>query len=60
MADKADHMLSMLGEASKLEGTSNYAIWKFKVKNILQDNDLWDIVTGQEPCPMQGDANIRI
>ena len=26
-------------------GAANYSVWKFRIKNILQKEDLWDIVS---------------
>jgi transposase InsO family protein len=39
----------------KLNG-DNFHIWKFKMQMVLEEKDLWDIVTGDEPRPSQLDA----
>ena len=31
-------------EVSKLEGSHNYNVWSFKVKNLLKRDNLWDLV----------------
>ncbi len=31
-------------ETQKLVGVSNYNVWQFKIKNILQKDDLWKLV----------------
>ena len=36
---------STLSEALKLMGSENYAIWKFRIKTLLQKEDLWEMVT---------------
>ena len=38
--------------AEKLDG-SNYQVWKVKMKMLLQERGLWDIVMGEE-CPPKG------
>jgi hypothetical protein len=30
--------------SNKLEGASNYGIWRVKIKTILMKEDLWDLV----------------
>ncbi len=37
-------MMITIDNSSKLEGASNYDIWKFKIKTILMREDLWDLV----------------
>ena len=34
-----------LSEASKLMGSENYAVWKFRIKTLLQKENLWEMVT---------------
>jgi hypothetical protein len=31
-------------ESSKLEGAKNYAIWSFKVRTVLQEERVWQVV----------------
>jgi hypothetical protein len=38
-----------MSETTKLAGVSNYSVWRFRVKNILQKEDLWAVV---EPPPL--------
>lgn len=35
---------ALIGEASKLEGIPNYAVWSFKLLNILNREDIWRVV----------------
>lgn len=35
---------ALIGEASKLEGIPNYAVWSFKLRNILNRDDIWRVV----------------
>jgi hypothetical protein len=35
----------MLGQARKLEGPSNYYVWKIKHAVILNKQNLWDVIT---------------
>jgi len=35
----------MLGQARKLEGSSNYYVWEIKHVVILKKENLWDVVT---------------
>ncbi len=37
-------MMITIDNSSKLEGASNYGIWKFKIKTMLIREDLWDLV----------------
>ncbi len=37
-----EHVL--LSDTMKLNGVSNYIVQKFKIRNILQKEDLWDVV----------------
>ena len=50
-----------LNEATKLMGSKNYTIWKFRIKTLLQKEDLWEMVTTEEaPAGQEGsdeDAN---
>jgi hypothetical protein len=32
-------------EVAKLEGAHNYSVWSFKVKNLLERENLWDLVS---------------
>jgi hypothetical protein len=31
-------------ENNKLEGSSNYYMWKFIIQNIFEKNNLWEII----------------
>jgi hypothetical protein len=42
----------------KLDG-SNFAIWKFKMKNVLMERELWEIVDGTEVLAEDADDNAR-
>jgi transposase InsO family protein len=35
---------SMVSDTAKLSGASNYSVWKFRIKNVLIKEDLWDLV----------------
>jgi hypothetical protein len=35
---------TVLGDSTKLSGVSNYSVWKFRIRTILQKEDLWDVV----------------
>lgn len=35
---------TLIGEASKLEGIPNYSVWSFKLRNILNRDDIWQVV----------------
>lgn len=39
-----------MNESTKLDG-ENYVNWKFKLMTILEGNNLWSIVSGDEPKP---------
>jgi hypothetical protein len=43
----ANFLECYISEANKLEGQSNYNVWKFKIFFILIREDLWDIVEPQ-------------
>ena len=43
---------SYINEASKLNG-DNYVNWKFKLINILEALNLWNIVKGDEHKPSE-------
>ena len=32
-------------KVAKLEGAHNYSVWSFKVKNLLERENLWDLVS---------------
>jgi hypothetical protein len=34
-----------VAKVSKLEGFHTYSVWGFKVENLLNRDDLWDMVT---------------
>lgn len=38
----------LMSEASKLEGNPNYAVWSFKLKNLMNRDEMWKVV---EPPP---------
>jgi hypothetical protein len=40
----AHQLESGVSETQKLVGVSNYNVWQFKIKNILQKDDLWELV----------------
>ena len=42
-------------ESSKLQGPSNYALWAFKVRTVLQRERLWTIVS-PDSLPAPGDS----
>ncbi|CAM6018392.1 unnamed protein product [Sphagnum balticum] len=42
--EQSSNMMITIDSSSKLEGASNYDIWKFKIKTILMREDLWDLV----------------
>ena len=41
---------SYLNECTKLDG-KNYVNWKFKLMTVMEDNNLWSIVSGDEVKP---------
>ena len=43
---------SIVGESGKLDG-SNYALWKFKVRNILVVRKPWSVVEGKLKKPTE-------
>ena len=47
-------MASALGriEIEKFDGT-NFELWKLKVENMLVDQDLWVVVSGNKPSGMK-------
>ena len=55
---------SSLSEASKLVGPENYAVWKFRMKTLLQKEDLWELVSAEPqeavqaapPADREGDS----
>ena len=53
MADSRDHsnVLGVLSHDDKLEGSNNYPLWSFMVRNLLVAKDLWDLVFGDFPRP---------
>ena len=57
MAETKMDML-ILSEIGKLDG-KNYPIWKFKLKNILKLQDLWDITEGKAARPQVDRAVVR-
>jgi len=46
-----------LNEHNKLDG-SNYANWKFKMRNLLEVQSAWMIANGDEPRPAAGSTSI--
>src|SRR5271170_5263006 len=48
-------MSSTLYNIDKL-GDDNYYAWKFRSKMVLEDRDLWDVVSGDELCPEKLEA----
>jgi hypothetical protein len=42
MAGSHEHVT--MGESSKLSGVANYSVWKFRIRNVLQKEDLWETV----------------
>ena len=40
-----------INEVSKLNG-ENYVNWKFKMMTMLESANVWSIVTGDEPRPV--------
>ena len=47
-------MSSVITQSPSIEklNENNYHVWMFKIKMILVDRDLWDIVSGVEFRPM--------
>jgi hypothetical protein len=45
---------SMVSDTAKLIGASNYNVWKFRIKNVLFKEDLWDLV---EPTVAPADTD---
>ena len=43
------------GAFDKLD-ESNYSVWKFRMRMMLEEKDLWDVVEGTEDVPTTGDA----
>lgn len=35
---------STMGEASKLDGNTNYSVWSFKMRNVMTREDTWKLV----------------
>lgn len=54
--DMASMSESVLPDSGKLDGPSNFRVWKFKMKNILMDKDCWNIVMDTEKKPAPADA----
>ena len=42
MAGNGDNLI--MAETTKLVGAANYSVWKFRIWNVLQKEDLWDVV----------------
>ena len=44
----ADKRLTAMSEVSKLSELGNYSIWKFRMRSLLQEEDLWHLVNPDE------------
>ena len=42
MAGNGDNLI--MAETTKLVGAANYSVWKFRIQDVLQKEDLWDVV----------------
>lgn len=42
MSGSSEHLV--MSETTKLVGAANYNVWKFRIRNVLQKEDLWDVV----------------
>jgi hypothetical protein len=53
MAPEATHVVERLTAIPAIEKFSghNFHLWKFKMQMLLEERDLWDIVTGEESEP---------
>jgi hypothetical protein len=52
----ATSTLSSISVVEKLEGSRNYSNWKFRVRLVLEERDLWSIVAGDDRRPAAGVA----
>ena len=63
MAGNGDNLI--MAETTKLVGAANYSVWKFRIRNVLQKEDLWDVVNHDPtlgaivvvPAALPADAN---
>jgi gag-polypeptide of LTR copia-type len=37
----------------------NYPVWRWNCKGLLEENEVWDVVTGQEPRPVKVDTHLE-
>jgi hypothetical protein len=51
----AHQLESGVSETQKLVGVSNYNVWQFKIKNILQKDDMWELVENDVVAFVQTD-----
>ena len=49
----------MIGESGKLDG-SNYALWKFKITNILVARKLWVVDMGDFKEPTRTETDTKV
>jgi len=51
----AHQLESGVSETQKLVGVSNYNVWQFKIQNILQKDDMWELVENDVVAFVQTD-----
>jgi hypothetical protein len=40
------HKIMIISQSVKFERNSNYMLWRFHIKHILETKGLWDLVVG--------------
>jgi hypothetical protein len=50
--------IRIISENSKLEGNSNYVLWRFHINHVLKTKGLWDILADGEDNTSARSSNI--
>jgi hypothetical protein len=50
--------IRIIFENSKLEGNSNYVLWRFRINHVLKTKGLWDIIANGEDNTNARSSNI--
>ena len=56
----ANQSLTAISEVSKLSGSANYSVWKFRMRSLLQKEDLWHLVNPYEEHDVVVDDNVGV